>query len=692
MEGVTRQTSHVTLCASSSHSVNKAGTTGSRSSAFSPPVITYLDKLYSSLIASPQPLDFLQEVQHEEAPRDAATSGKASAKNPLASLADFYAYMASPAADAMKPAGQPDLSAPITDYYISSSHNTYLTGNQLYSDANASAYTNVLLRGGRCVEIDIWDGKASSDSSLKEETSSSSSSSSSDESSSDEAATRPQMPRRRKSKMERLRKATESHPRLHAISEEIGRFEGFLGHHRSLSGSKPPATSSEPQTLEVSKNSPEDSIQIPARPEPRVLHGHTLTKEASFRDVCYAIRDSAFVTSDLPVIVSLEVHACHEQQHAMVEIMEEAWKGMLIEVTPEVVAARTPPPLEELKRKILIKVKYVAPDHEDKDEDPEEEEKQVYLKHVQTLKQKGDLSSPTSTAAEAPDAAAPAPHKPSKIVQALSKLAVFTKGFHFKDFTQPEAKVPSHVFSLSENAVREAHIKDPNALFEHNRHFFMRVYPKGLRVGSSNMDPGFFWRRGAQMVALNWQNLDKGMMLNSGMFAGEPGWVLKPPGYRSSDADSVIVQRRQLNLSIEFVAGQNLPLPPGQTIDKKFHPYVSCILHLDTPDDDSGDSASDDESDSEKAGYKRTTKTATGSNPDFENQKIEFPPVPNVVEDLSFVRFKIKDDEFFRDSLAGWACIRLSRLQQGYRLVHIYDRSGADTGGVLLVRITKTMT
>ena len=32
------------------------------------------------------------------------------------------------------------------------------------------------------------------------------------------------------------------------------------------------------------------------RSEPRVLHGHTLTKEVSYRQVCEAIRDSAFAT------------------------------------------------------------------------------------------------------------------------------------------------------------------------------------------------------------------------------------------------------------------------------------------------------------------------------------------------------------------------------------------------------------
>ena len=40
--------------------------------------------------------------------------------------------------------------------------------------------------------------------------------------------------------------------------------------------------------------------------EPKVYHGHTLTKDIPFREVCEAIVLSAFKASDLPVIVSLE--------------------------------------------------------------------------------------------------------------------------------------------------------------------------------------------------------------------------------------------------------------------------------------------------------------------------------------------------------------------------------------------------
>lgn len=107
--------------------------------AFSPTMASYLELIYKSVLTSEScKSDFLQKVQSE------SSDGKEHA-DPLASLTDFQAYMASPASAALRPAHKQDTSAPISDYFISSSHNTYLTGNQLYSDAAASAYTNVCL-------------------------------------------------------------------------------------------------------------------------------------------------------------------------------------------------------------------------------------------------------------------------------------------------------------------------------------------------------------------------------------------------------------------------------------------------------------------------------------------------------------------------------------------------------------------
>ena len=44
----------------------------------------------------------------------------------------------------------------MTDYYVSSSHNTYLLANQLTGESSVQAYINALKKGCRCVELDLW--------------------------------------------------------------------------------------------------------------------------------------------------------------------------------------------------------------------------------------------------------------------------------------------------------------------------------------------------------------------------------------------------------------------------------------------------------------------------------------------------------------------------------------------------------
>lgn len=50
-----------------------------------------------------------------------------------------------------------DRNHPLPEYFISSSHNTYLMAHQLYGTSDASAYEIALHTGSRCVEIDAWD-------------------------------------------------------------------------------------------------------------------------------------------------------------------------------------------------------------------------------------------------------------------------------------------------------------------------------------------------------------------------------------------------------------------------------------------------------------------------------------------------------------------------------------------------------
>jgi hypothetical protein len=66
-----------------------------------------------------------------------------------------------------------------------------------------------------------------------------------------------------------------------------------------------------------------------------------------------------------------------------------------------------------------------------------------------------------------------------------------------------------------------------------------RIFPKGLRMASSNYTPQPLWNRGCQLVALNLQTPGKPTYLNEGKFLdnGSCGWVLKPAILRDGDTD-----------------------------------------------------------------------------------------------------------------------------------------------------------
>lgn len=324
----------------------------------------------------------------------------------------------------------------------------------------------------------------------------------------------------------------------------------------------------------------------------------------------------------------------------MVEIIYHVWKGMLVPMLNE--ECKKLPSPGELRRKILVKVKHATA-----------KSTKIPSTAIQPATERaGSLSSSGSDdqLAVHEDRKEQEKKEPKKnsIVESLSALGVYTCSYHFKNLSAPEATIPTHIFSLSEKKLMEVHEGHGPTLFSHNRNFMMRAFPSGMRVSSSNLDPSVFWRKGVQIVALNWQKWDEGMMLNEGMFAGGEGWVLKPEGYRSkpyeriskvsdeSQADAIV--HKTLSLSIKVLAAQNLPLPIGDHKPEGLRPYVKCELHVEKPEERSG-APIEGGGKSKEGEYKQRTKTSRGVEPDFGGEKLEFVNVQGVVEELSFIRY-----------------------------------------------------
>ncbi|KAF9483285.1 PLC-like phosphodiesterase [Pholiota conissans] len=79
----------------------------------------------------------------------------------ILSLEGFSTFLVSKENSAFSEQDRPiwqDMSAPISDYYISSSHNTYLVGHQLVGVSTIEGYIRALLHSCRSVEMDIYDG------------------------------------------------------------------------------------------------------------------------------------------------------------------------------------------------------------------------------------------------------------------------------------------------------------------------------------------------------------------------------------------------------------------------------------------------------------------------------------------------------------------------------------------------------
>ncbi|XP_073078928.1 1-phosphatidylinositol 4,5-bisphosphate phosphodiesterase zeta-1 isoform X1 [Manis javanica] len=367
-----------------------------------------------------------------------------------------------------------DMNHPLNDYFISSSHNTYLISDQLVGPSDLWGYVSALVKGCRCLEIDCWDG---------------------------------------------------------------------------------------------SQN------------KPIVYHGYTLTSRLLFKTVIQAIHKYAFVTSDYPVVLSLENHCSASQQEVMADILQSVFGDTLLSDMLDDFPDKLPSP-EALKLKVLVRNKKIGTlretrerrgsdkhgqveECEEEETDQEDEEDEVKESEAAgILKDSPDQETEKKRVVGLPLFK----KRRVKVAMALSDLVIYTKAEKFRSFHHSRMHQQfNETNSIGETKARKLSKLKAHDFILHTRKFITRIYPKGTRTDSSNFNPQEFWNLGCQMVALNFQTAGTPMDLQNGKFLdnGGSGYILKPQFLRDDKSNfnpnTALVDSNPVVLTIRLISGVQLP-------------------------------------------------------------------------------------------------------------------------------------
>uniref|UniRef100_A0A669CM27 Phosphoinositide phospholipase C n=1 Tax=Oreochromis niloticus TaxID=8128 RepID=A0A669CM27_ORENI len=566
----------------------------------------------------------------------------------------FTNYMRSPAGDIFNPdhySVNQDMTQPLCNYFIASSHNTYLMGDQLMSQSRVDMYAWVLQSGCRCVEVDCWDGQDGEPIVHHGYT-----------------LTSKILFRDVIETINKYAFVKNDYPVILSIENHcsVPQQKKMAQYLIEILGDK----------LDVSNIKADESGQLPS---PEALRGKILVKgkklppniDENAEEGDVSDEDSADEMEDDCKLINGDMSADRKQVENMAKkkldnLMKES--KIRDREDPDSFTITALPPagktMDKTGSKVNTESKYfvsasISTTHRGRHRGqsrvlPHSSQKKASkLKKVSSFEDTDTDQESTSSASRAPK------KKTMKLSRALSDLVKYTRSVGLYDI-EAQANCGWQVSSLSETKAHQVMQQKASSFIQFNQRQLSRIYPSSYRVDSSNFNPQPFWNAGCQLVALNYQSEGRVLQLNRAKFYsnGNCGYILKPAfmceGAFNPNVEDPMPGQMKKQLVLKVISGQQLPKPKDSMLGDRgeiIDPFVEVEI-IGLPVDC----------------CKEQTRVVddNGFNPMWEETLVFMVHMP----ELALVRFLVWDHDPIGQDFIGQRTIAFNSMMPGYR--HVY--------------------
>lgn len=572
------------------------------------------------------------------------------AKNVLG-IEGFTNFMRSPACDIFNPLHHDvyqDMDQPLCNYFIASSHNTYLTGDQLLSQSKVDMYARVLQEGCRCVEVDCWDGPDGE----------------------------PVVHHGYTLTSKILFRDVVETINKHAFVKNEFPVILSIENHCSIQQQRKIAQYLKGIFQDKLDLSSIDTGETKQLPSPQSLKGKILVKG---KKLPYHLGDDAEEgeVSDEDSADEIE-DECKFKLHysnGTTEHQVESFIKKKLESLLKESQIRDKEDPDSFTVRALLKATHEGlnvhlKQHPDTKESGKKSHGRSLMTNFGKHKKTTKLRCKSYSTDDEEDAQQNSGketgqlyrlgrrRKTMKLCRELSDLVVYTNSVAAQDIV--DDGTTGNVLSFSETRAHQVVQQKSEQFMIYNQKQLTRIYPSAYRIDSSNFNPLPYWNAGCQLVALNYQSEGRMMQLNRAKFKtnGNCGYVLKPQqmckGTFNPFSGDPLPANPKKQLILKVISGQQLPKPPdsmfgdrGEIID----PFVEVEI-IGLPVDCCKDQT--------------RVVDDNGFNPVWEETLTFTVHMP----EIALVRFLVWDHDPIGRDFVGQRTVTFSSLVPGYR--HVY--------------------